>query len=482
MMKLVYLCIGCIPLMWVTLSTLMSRDTGASARSDVAATKFDLASAEARTGDLSQDVIDEIPFFEGLTSIEPFAETLIDVPYTRHKKFKSFKDAWQEYKNAHSAVQRLQRIYPQKTLPKSATETSELASFLAANPFDGVSRGQSLANWCQDRREEIQRFNTSSESVEIIRSEFAKGNWEATLMLLKKLSRDQLAPAVVLEMKKIERMAEFAQYWRDFPLTPIPPALGEVKKRAAKLEEKLKGSPSLLDENDVVDESRKATYERRKQELRELQWRIKADDIFEVQYDSFTALARECDRVFQEEAETQPRLYERMKKWIDERFVEKKPPKFDKDEKEAWQLDGVYRRGVFKPVNGFASLPVAQQYYKYWQNPIKFRMQRPFDLEIYVKDLAAAPDEMLEIRLCKKYNDMRNEFIKKSDPRKKPDDIRQAWQNFAFSCDEMQKQLTDYYIKISADKQDVSFQEESLLADEIAKNWAHVEYILKPPR
>ena len=481
MKELLIVGMGCFPLLWFTFAEL--RDWRQAVKTPAAASdvsRLDLNVMLGHVDRVSREAGDESVFVESFAVTDPFTEKLRELPSSKPKLFAELSESWHRYTQARGTALRVVSVYANGRWPEH-DEEANLKSIVDSLRDGGLPNSKQIETWCENRRDAIKKSETLTATLEAIRSNFRKENYDATLTRLEQLSKDSLSSDEKLEMKGIERQARFKRHWKDFPRAPIPTVLADTKRRITNLEKRLANYPSLLDENDEEVETRKTLVEDRKKELEELRCRLRIDVLFESPHVHFTHIASESAPILQEYG-TQPRLQEKVKKWVEDRLQEKKIPKFEHEESEAWHVSGTYRRGIFKQCSNFDAKPVDEQFYRYWVSFNNFKNGRPIDEEVYVKDLKDKPSEMLEVLVCRGFNNQRINVLNSLGSKTAPDEAKDTWRKFAESCEDKRIKIVDYYTKVMPEKQDISFKAEAQLTDEIMKEWDIVERIFYSDR
>ena len=458
MKQLFLVAVGCLPLGWLTVSNVLPWQSPVeSAVSAGERLKLDLVAIQSRATVAERKAAEELPFVRSLVTIEPFTDTLQTIDATTvPDRYKRVAKSWQDYTRTHAAVGNLAKLYRIKSLPTE--EVERLTAYLAGRPLTGLRSGEMMEQWCQQRIATLTEADRTAKALEEIRHLFAREQYDEVLKRLRMLREDVLSATERTEMERLRLKSTFGLHWKGNPDTEPNP-----RTRVTRLTELLKDSPLPIDEKD------RGLLARREQEKADLVRRIRVDDLFDTPPARLLDLAEECGRILDDDPASRVRLQNGWKKWIEARLLIKSPPKYHPDEKEAWEEAGRYRRGVFKPSK--FSDPVNGARYLYWANPTTVTSKQ-FDTEIYLKHLLAEPDEMLEVRLCRQYNEQLAVLLKKTDSQR-------GWEEFATSCDDMQKQLIDYYTKIQSKQKVVSFQTEGQLAREVVNEWSKVVRILR---
>lgn len=459
MKQLLIVAIGCLPLAWLTaVNLVLWKAPPETVAASEERPRLNVAEMTARATSIDRRASDDLPFIRGLIALEPFADSLIVIdPLSTPDRFKPVAKAWHDYGRSQAAVLGATRVYRLKLKP--ADEVEKLKAYLATSPLTGLRDGDAVDQWMQQRITLLTEAEQNSKSLDEIRRRFAARQYDDVLKKIATLPTEVLSAAEKSEVERMRGKAAFGLHWQGWMETgTLTPAL--ARTRLARLSEMLKTNPLPVDDED------QAYVARREQEKADLSRKLRIDDLFDDPPDRLLDLAEECGRILDDDPRARVRLLDGWRRWIEARLITKKPPKFHPDEKEAWEEGGRYRRGVFKPSTRNKAM------YLYWPDP-ETVSSKAYETEIYLKQLKAEPDEMLEVRYCRKYNELLAELMRKIES-------RSAWEDFATSCEDMQQDLTDYYTRLQSKQRVVSFQSEGQLAREVLNEWPKLLRILKP--
>lgn len=459
MKQLLIVAIGCLPLAWLTTVNLV---LWKSPTETVAATddlpKLNVAEMTGRATSVERRANDDLPFVRGLISLEPFADTLAAIdPLNAPDRFKPIAKAWADYSRSQAAVLGATRIYRAKLKP--ADEAEKLKAYLTTTSLTGLRDGDAVEQWCQNRINLITEAERNAKSLDEIRRRFTAKQYDDVLKKIAALPEEILSASEKIEVERMRGKAAFGMHWQGWlEAGTLTPSL--ARTRLARLSDLLKTNPLPVDDED------QAYIARREQEKADLTRKLRIDDLFDDPPNRLLDLVEECGRILDDDPKARVRLLDGWRRWIEARLIAKKPPKFHPDEKEAWEEGGRYRRGVFKSSSRNKAM------YLYWPDP-ETVSSKAYETEIYLKQLKSEPDEMLEVRFCRRYNEQLAELMKRMDS-------RSTWEEFATACEDMQKELTDYYTRLQSKQRVVSFQSEGQLAREVLNEWPKLLRILKP--
>ena len=460
MKQLLVVIIGCMPLGWLTASNVLRwRAPVDSAVSAAERPKLDLPAIRERAVKAERAAADDLPFVHSLVALEPFTDApkVID-PATVEARFKPVAVAWQDFTKSQTAVVGASELYRSKMA--ASDEVKKLTRYLEGRPVSGLRDGNSIEQWCKDRIDLLNRTELTASALKQIRQFFASNQYAEVVKRIEALPEDGVTPADKADVARILAKSKFGLHWQGAGesglLTPL-----KARTRVAKLSELLKKSPLPVDEDD------QAIITRFEQEKADRLLKLRVDDLFDAPPKKLFDLVEDSVRILDDDPESQPRLQSGLKGWIATRLQTKLPPEYHPNMKEVWYKGAEkYRRGAFE-LSAVSTEPM----YKYWNEPTK--ANKSHDLAIYLRELKGAPEDMLDRRLCRQYNEILAGLLKELGS-------QTAWEGFAKSCEEMQKQLVDYYAKIpSKPNNTVSFQAEGQLAREVIDQWSKVARILK---
>lgn len=460
MKQLLLVVLGCLPLGWFTVSSVVQSRTAVENTSIVDdRPKLDEAAMQSHAAALDRRAADDLPSIRNLVPLEPFSET----PHALDgaalpDRFKPVATAWQQFLRSQAAVSNASRVYRGGAKMQPAEEADRLKTYLAANSLAGLRGGESLEQWCQQKITTLTEIEQTGKSLEEIRRRFEAKQYDEVLKRIAMLRMEALTPADKADIERYRGKSVFGLHWQSADRELATAGQGDV--RIAKLDDFLKRSPLPFDTED------QQLRDRREQERLDLTRKLRIDHLFKEPPELLADLLDECGRILDDDPKARPRLLEGWKAWMTSRIHTKESPKFHAKEQEAWQLDGKQIRGVFIASEKTPGM------YLYWTDPKKWEAGKSYDTEVYSSELKEEPADMLELRYCRQYAEHRADLLKKMDS-------KQEWESFSTSCSTMQKNLTDYYLKVQNKRPAVTFQAEADLAGDVLGAWAKVQRIIK---
>ena len=148
-------------------------------------------------------------------------------------------------------------------------------------------------------------------------------------------------------------------------------------------------------------------------------------------------------------------LRENVAKWIEESLPAKQLDEHPAMQ-EAQAKDGRILRGFFRAVSGPGGTAGFKRYdtWEEFQNPTA-------DVGTWrSEDFASPPAATLSQRAIRQYNDRRARLLARAGE-------RQAWQEFAAACRQLETQLSQYRDKLGAGQATVAFRQEAEFAEEV---------------
>lgn len=460
MKHLVIVAIGCLPLGWLTAANVVRwRAPVDSAVEAAERPKLDVPAALERAEKAGRTAADGLTVVRSLFALEPFTDTPLALdPASADARFKPVAAAWQDFTKSQAAVVGASELYRSKS-SSTVDEVKRLTRFLEGKPVAGLRDGTVIEQWCKDRIDLLNRSELTSSTLKEIRQRFTSKQYAEVVKRIESLSDDSVPQADKMDVKRMLDKSMFGLHWQaagDAGVLTAPKA----RTRVAKLTELLKQSPLPVDDEDQLVITK---YESEKVD-RLLKLRV--DDLFDAPPKRLFELVAECVKILDDDPEAQTRLQSGLKSWITARLLIKKSPDYPVNMKEVWHKSGKYRRGAFE-----LSKKSTEPKYFWWSDPAK--MNKASEVDIYAKELDGTPEDMLDRRLVRQYNELLTGLLK--EPGSKT-----GWEEFAKSCEDMQAQLVDYYGKIPTKPNNtVSFQTESQLAREIVGQWSDVARILQ---